>query len=103
MNMTCGQTQTKITKGLLDLIILQLLENHPMHGYEIMATIRKNFGIYFGSSTIYGVLNAVEKKNYIKSQWNTNTERPRKIYTLTNDGKKTLEYTTNILKQLANP
>ena len=44
------EIQTKLTKGLLDLIILQLLETNPMHGYELMVTIRKSFGVRFGAA-----------------------------------------------------
>jgi DNA-binding PadR family transcriptional regulator len=92
--------QTKLTKGLLDLIILQLLDNQPMHGYQIITTIRKSFGIYFGPSTIYPMLNTMEKKSYIKSEWNMNSERPRKIYKITNGGKTTLNYTACSLKTI---
>ncbi len=92
--------QTKLTKGLLDLIILQLLDNNPMHGYQIITTIRKNFGVYLGPSTIYPLLNMMEKKGCITSEWNMNSERPRKIYKLTNSGKNTLDYATYSLKTI---
>ena len=54
--------QTKLAKGLLDLIVLQFLSSQPMHGYQIITKIRKNFGIYFGPSTIYPLLATLEKK-----------------------------------------
>ncbi len=92
--------QAKLTKGLLDLIILQLLENHPMHGYQIITTIRKNFGVYLGPSTVYPILNTMEKKSYITSDWNMDSERPRKIYKLTSNGKATLNYTACSLKTI---
>src|SRR3990170_3133113 len=47
------EIQTKLMKGLLDLIVLQFLEMQPMHGYQIIAKIRKSFGVYFGPSTVY--------------------------------------------------
>ena len=92
--------QAKLTKGLLDLIILQLLENNPMHGYQIITTIRKNFGVYLGPSTVYPILNTMEKKSYITSDWNMDSERPRKIYKLTSNGKATLNYTACSLKTI---
>jgi DNA-binding PadR family transcriptional regulator len=91
------ETQTKLTKGLLDMIILQYLEQQSMHGYQLITTIRKGFGVYFGPSTIYPLLGQLEKKGYVKSTWNMNTERPRKIYQLTNDGKTALNFTENSL------
>ena len=91
------EVQTKLTKGLLDLIVLQLLDTHPMHGYEVITTIRKSFGVYLGPSTVYPLLNGLEKKRYIKSEWNMDYERPRKVYQLTNDGKVVLNFTANSL------
>jgi PadR family transcriptional regulator PadR len=91
------EVQTKLTKGLLDLIVLQLLDTHPMHGYEIITTIRKSFGVYLGPSTVYPLLNGLEKKRYIKSEWNMDYGRPRKVYQLTNDGKVVLNFTANSL------
>jgi DNA-binding PadR family transcriptional regulator len=89
--------QTKLTKGLLDLIVLQFLETEAMHGYQIITRIRKVFGVYFGPSTIYPLLSILEKKGYIKSEWNMECERPRKIYHLTDRGKQVLEFTAESL------
>jgi DNA-binding PadR family transcriptional regulator len=68
-----------------------------MHGYEIITKIRKNFGVYFGPSTIYPLLTILEKKGYIQSAWNMNSERPRKIYSLTNNGQNMLNFTEESL------
>ena len=35
------EAQTKLTKGLLDMIILQYLEHESMHGYQLITKIRK--------------------------------------------------------------
>ena len=91
------EIQTKLTKGLLDMIILQFLDQEPMHGYQVITKIRKNFGVYFGPSTVYPLLGSLEKKGYVKSTWNMDTERPRKVYTLTNDGQTVLNFTEGSL------
>ena len=88
-----------LTKNLLDIITLELLETRPMHGYEIMVTIRKNYGINFGPSTIYPILTTLEKKQYLKCTWNMTGERPRKIYELTTDGKALLTILQTRLRQ----
>src|SRR5659263_149628 len=80
------EVQVKLTKGLLDMIILQYLEHESMHGYQLITRIRKGFGVYFGPSTVYPLLGLLEKKGYVTSAWNMNTERPRKVYKLTNEG-----------------
>ena len=91
------EVSTKLTKGLLDLIILQFVSTQPMHGYQIITKIRKNFGVYFGPSTVYPLLNALEKKGFVKSEWNMNAERPRKIYSLTSNGQNMLNFTEDSL------
>jgi PadR family transcriptional regulator PadR len=83
MGNTNKKIQAKLTKGLLDLIVLQFLKSQPMHGYQIITTIRKSFGIYFGPSTIYPLLATLEKKGFVNSEWNIKNEKPRKVYKLT--------------------
>jgi PadR family transcriptional regulator PadR len=91
------EVQTKLTKGLMDMIVLQLLKNEPMHGYQIITSIRRSFGVYLGPSTVYPMLGTLEKKGYVKSQWNMTTERPRKVYALTTDGQSLLTLTEGSL------
>ncbi|MGB9842442.1 MAG: PadR family transcriptional regulator [Candidatus Bathyarchaeales archaeon] len=91
------EVQTKLAKGLLDLIILQFLSTEPMHGYQIITKIRKTFGVYFGPSTIYPLLAALEKKGYVHSEWSMTSERPRKVYKLTAEGQSMLNFTENSL------
>jgi DNA-binding PadR family transcriptional regulator len=91
------EVQTKLTKGLLDMIILQYLDQESMHGYQIITKIRKGFGVYFGPSTIYPLLGTLEKKGFVNSEWNMNSERPRKVYKLTNEGKNVLSFTESSL------
>jgi len=91
------EVQVKLMKGLLDLIVLQFLSSQPMHGYQVITRIRKTFGVYFGPSTIYPLLNALEKKGYVKSEWNMSNERPRKVYKLTTQGQSLLNFTEDSL------
>ena len=91
------EVQSKLTKGLLDMIILQYLEQESMHGYQLITKIRKGFGVYFGPSTVYPLLGLLEKKGYVTSTWNMDAERPRKMYKLTNEGKNLLSFTESSL------
>jgi DNA-binding PadR family transcriptional regulator len=91
------EVSTKLMKGLLDMIILQYLSTEPMHGYQVITKIRKNFGVYFGPSTVYPLLGQLEKKGYVASTWNMNFERPRKVYSLTADGQSMLNFTEESL------
>jgi len=53
--------------------------------------------VYFGPSTIYPLLNTLEKKGYVKSEWDMSNERPRKVYTLTTEGRGLLNFTEDSL------
>jgi len=88
----------KLTKGLLDIIVLSFLRSKSMHGYKIITSIRKNFGVYFGPSTIYPFLNNLEEKGLVKSQWDTTHDRPRKVYSLTPNGINVLTGTEQTFK-----
>ncbi len=92
------EVQNKLVKGLLDVVVLQLLKTNPMHGYQIIISLRKQFGVYFGPSTIYPLLNQLEDKGLVKSGWDMNNERPRKVYKLTNEGQNTLDFTEDSLQ-----
>jgi len=94
------KVQIKLMRGLLDLVILQFLKVNPMHGYQVITRIRKNFGVYFGPSTIYPLLSDLEEKGYVKSQWDLNNERPRKVYSLTHDGQSLLNGTEESLNHI---
>jgi DNA-binding PadR family transcriptional regulator len=94
------EIQTKITKSLLDMIILQLIDQQAMHGYQIITKTRKTFGIHFGPSTIYPLLSNLEQKGHLTSTWNTTTEKPRKIFTITNTGKNMLKFTENTIDNI---
>jgi PadR family transcriptional regulator PadR len=91
------EVQVKLTKGLLDMIVLQLLNEQPMHGYQVITKIRRSFGVYFGPSTIYPLLGSLEKKGQVSSVWNMDGERPRKVYKLTSEGQELLSCTEKSL------
>ena len=91
------EVQTKLAKGLLDMIILQFLNQEPMHGYQIMSKIRKTFGANFGASTIYPLLGTLADKGYVESSWSMDAERPRKVFHITNEGQNVLKFTEGSL------
>jgi PadR family transcriptional regulator, regulatory protein PadR len=94
-------TESKLTKSLLDFIVLQLLNTQPMHGYQLITRIRKTFGISFAPSTVYPLLNMLEKKGFVKSEWNMDTEKPRKVYHVTEEGIDILRFTENSLNLIS--
>ena len=101
-NQTMKKAETKLVRGLLDLVVLGLLKENSIHGYGIITSIRRNFGVYFGPSTVYPLLGDLETKGYIKSEWNLTHDRPRKVYSLTTEGHSLLNGTEESLYQICN-
>ena len=94
------EVQTKLTKSLLDVIVLQCLNHENMCGYQLITKIQKGFAVNFGPSTIYPLLRAMENKGYIKGIWDSVGEKQRKIFALTNEGKNVLNFTENSLNKI---
>ena len=99
---TIRKAEIKLVRGLLDLVVLGLLKENPIHGYGIITSIRRTFGVYFGPSTIYPMLNELEKEGNIKSKWDLTHDRPRKVYSLTVDGQSLLNGAEESLYQICN-
>lgn len=87
-----NNTIAKLFKGtMLEIHVLKLLDEKPIHGYAIITAIKKRFGVYLGPSTIYPLLVKLNHDGCITSEWNMNAKRPKKVYTLTPKGKAFLE------------
>ena len=99
---TIRKAEIKLVRGLLDLVVLGLLKEKSTHGYGIITNIRQKFGVYFGPSTIYPLLNELEKKGNIKSEWDLTHDRPRKVYSLTAEGNSLLTGVEESLYQICN-
>jgi len=99
---TIRKAEIKLVRGLLDLVVLGLLKEKSSHGYGIITSIRRNFGVYFGPSTVYPLLGELEKKGTIKSEWDLSHDRPRKVYSLTAEGQSLLTGTEQSLYQICN-
>ncbi len=72
-------------KGDFKLLVLRVLKDKPMHGYEIMRVLEQRFhGLYRPSpGAIYPNLASLERKGFVKGQ----TLEGRKAYSLTKSGK----------------
>lgn len=95
--MGLNKIMEKTVRGNLEEIILTMLKKQNLHGYAVIAQIRKKYGVYFGPSTIYPLLGSFESEGKIKSAWDMNGARPRKVYTLTDNGLQAInEYAFNL-------
>lgn len=83
----------EMLKGHLDAIVLSVVDSGAGYGYAIMKEIRRRSQsmIEVPGGTIYPVLHRLENNGLIASSWATAPSgRKRRIYTLTDAGKKQL-------------
>ena len=76
-------------RGDLRYMVLALLEERPMHGYEVMQALEKEaFGCYTPSAgSVYPVLQLLQDQGYVTSE-----ERDgKRVYSITAEGRAFLE------------
>jgi PadR family transcriptional regulator PadR len=78
--------------GVPELLILRLLKEREMYGYELVRAIRAETGnaIALGEGVVYPVLHALEREGALKSRRKTVNGRTRVYYTVTAGGARHL-------------
>ena len=82
----------EILKGSLEIILLSLLKNNAMYGYEISKTIKNlsEDALIIGEGTLYPALKRLEEKELIKHYF-VEFENSKKYYEITEEGKRELD------------
>jgi PadR family transcriptional regulator PadR len=79
--------------GVPELLVLSLLEQRDMYGYELVQSIRakSDDAFRFGEGCIYPYLHYLEDTKLVSSRRTETDGRSRRYYRLTPKGKKRLE------------
>ncbi len=86
--------ERELRRGTLELILLKLLSEKDMYGYQISSTLeeRSSHEFKLKEGTLYPVFYRLEDAGYIEARWETPERgKPRKYYRLTETGEKQLE------------
>jgi PadR family transcriptional regulator PadR len=89
----------RITKNLLDIQLLRLIQAQPLWGYRIKKMVEIDFHIKLRHGALYPMLNSLERKGFLTSQKQHQGGRDRKVYTITKNGKEYLQSYYTILKE----
>jgi transcriptional regulator len=87
------QSRTEILQGTLDMLILQVLQWGPRHGYALSKVIRTNSGeiLKVDTGSLYPALHRLKRKGWIAAEWKASELGPRlRIYRLTKSGRRQL-------------
>src|ERR1700739_4456322 len=81
----------ELLKGSITLMILRLLSERDMYGYEIIleAARRSSDVFQFKEGTLYPALHHLHRQVLLRSEWRVGeNNRERKYYSLTPKGRK---------------
>ncbi len=93
----------RITRNLLDIQILRLIQTEPMWGYKIKKQVKELFDVKLRHSALYPLLNDLESKGFLTSVEKRRAGRTRKVYTLSRKGMQYLDaYYSTLGKQINN-
>lgn len=84
--------QSQVKKGTLSFIVLLVLRDNELYGYELIEKIKAITNIEIAEGTLYPLMNRLKTGNLLQSKWvEQETGIPRKYYFLTEIGLQTLE------------
>lgn len=85
--------EKSLMAGSLSMLLLKLLSEKDMYGYEIIETLEKRSNNVFSmkAGTLYPLLHGMEEKGFLKSYESEVLGKVRKYYKITRQGKKELE------------
>jgi DNA-binding PadR family transcriptional regulator len=83
----------QMRKGSTEILILNLLAERPMYGYEISQLLEQRSGGYFvmKEGLLYPALHRMQQNGWLSSDWQSVDGRRRKYYQLTSLGQNVLE------------
>jgi len=83
----------EMMKGSIDLLLLSLIEQRDLYGYEMMRILKRLSDDTYEMSegTLYAALKRMERREWVQSYWKETDIGRRKYYHITDEGKKELE------------
>jgi PadR family transcriptional regulator PadR len=88
-------------RGWIQFLILRLLYERPMHGYQLMEELEKRDFVLedrLKPGAIYTILRRMEARGMVESEWErTDTGPDRRIYRVAESGKRALRHGLEIM------
>ncbi len=87
-----GQSNPPFMSGVPELLLLRLLDQREMYGYELVKAIRRvtEEAISLGEGVIYPVLHSLEKRSFLQARRKKVDGRTRVYYSLNAEGRRHL-------------
>ena len=89
--MNLNNWQTQLRKGLLDIVVLNLLKHNECHGYDMVQTLKQIKGLKIREGNIYPILARLQTDGLVTSYSQASRDGPpRKYLKLTELGENAL-------------
>ncbi len=92
-----GRLVDKLTKEMLWIYILRLLQERPHYGYELKELVSKRFGFAPATVSGYAIIYRLIKDGLIEEQ--RKDDSPRKYYGITNRGREAMREAKKFLTE----
>jgi PadR family transcriptional regulator PadR len=81
-----------LLRGVVEPLLLFIIGELPIHGYEIARELDRRSGGYFNltASTLYSALRRLESRGLVSSSWQYIAKQKRRYYQLTEKGRQIL-------------
>src|SRR5271169_2810312 len=80
-----------IIRSLLEIQLVRIVQTKPTWGYQIKKQVEANFDMKLRHGDLYPALNTLEQKGLLESIMQPKGKRPRKVYTITENGRTYLQ------------
>jgi PadR family transcriptional regulator PadR len=96
------KTNPAFVNGVPEMLILKLLSQRAMHGYELVQAIKiaTREGLEFGEGCVYPILHRLEAEGLLKANRESLGGRVRVVYKATSRGKAQLAETVGSWRQV---
>lgn len=95
----------QMKKGVLDMLVLKLLEKDQKYGYQLINELKEKSGELFilKEGTLYPILYRLEDDGLVESTWSSpeGKQMARKYYRITADGQTALGEIAGLWKQMS--
>jgi PadR family transcriptional regulator PadR len=93
MRQKTAESADSSVRGHLELLVLASLSAAPNHGYALIEALQQLSGGTFelAEGSLYPVLHKLEHAGLVRSSWDRETGRRRRIYRITKAGQQELE------------
>jgi PadR family transcriptional regulator, regulatory protein PadR len=100
---TAKRSNPEYLNGVPELLVLQVLSRRPMHGYEVVQSIKAASSevLEFGEGSIYPLLHRLEADECLASKKERVAGRDRYVYRLTAKCARRLTESTAAWKRIA--